>query len=60
MDKTGQVWRKLCPPDQLPLVSLAIARHQKLRLLLNQKESIDRRLQQLAQTLTVLRGRLRA
>lgn len=60
LDKTGQVWRKLCPPDQLPLVSLAIARHQKLRLLLNQKDSIDRRLQQLAQTLTVLRGRLQA
>ncbi len=60
LDKTGQVWRKLCPPDQLPQVSVAIARHQQLRVLLNQKELIDRRLQRLAQTLTVLRGRLRA
>jgi hypothetical protein len=60
LDKAGQVWRKLCPPDQLPQVSVAIARHQQLRVLLNQKELIDRRLQRLAQTLTVLRGRLRA
>ncbi len=60
LDKSGQVWRKLCPPEQLPQVSMAIARHQKLRQLLSQKQSIDSRLQRLAQTLTVLRGRLRA
>ncbi len=60
LDKSGQVWRKLCPPEQLPQVSLAIARYQKLRQLLSQKKLLDMRLQRLAQTLTMLRGHLRA
>lgn len=60
LDKNGQVWRKVCPAEQLPLVTVAIARHQKLRQLLTQKKSLDDRLQRLSKALTMLRGGLRA
>lgn len=58
LDQHGQVWRRPCAPEQLPSLSLAIARYQKLRQLLAQKKGLEVRLHRLVKTLTVLRGQL--
>ena len=55
----GQLWSRPCPPEQLPGVSLAIARYQKLRQLLSRKQYLETRLSQLAETLTVLHSHLK-
>lgn len=54
LDENGKLWAKHCPIEQLPSVSLAIARHQKLRQLLGQKQTLENRLNQLAETLVML------
>ena len=56
----GQLWSHPCPPEQVPSVSLAIARYQKLRQLLGRKEYLEVRLNQLAETLTVLHSHLKS
>lgn len=58
LDASGQFWTRPCPPDQVPSVSLAIARHQKLRQLLNRKQELETRLSQLAETLIVMHSHL--
>jgi hypothetical protein len=58
LDADGQFWARPCPPDQVPSVSLAIARHQKLRQLLSRKQDLEIRLSQLAETLVVMHGHL--
>ncbi|HEY9820779.1 MAG TPA: hypothetical protein V6D35_08360 [Candidatus Sericytochromatia bacterium] len=58
LDASGQFWARPCPPDQVPSVSLAIARHQKLRQLLNRKQELETRLSQLAETLIVMHSHL--
>ncbi|MCC5657396.1 hypothetical protein LC608_10440 [Nostoc sp. XA010] len=58
VDDTGKVWSRPCPADQIPNVSMAIARYQKLRQLLGRKQSLETRLSQLAQTLVVLHGHI--
>jgi hypothetical protein len=58
LDENGQLWSKRCPARQVPAVSLAIARYQKLRQLVNQKELLETRLAQLAENLVVCRGQL--
>jgi hypothetical protein len=58
LDENGQPWSKRCPARQVPAVSLAIARYQKLRQLVNQKELLETRLAQLAENLVVCRGQL--
>jgi hypothetical protein len=58
LDENGQLWSKPCPVKQVPAVSLAIARYQKLRQLLNRKELLENRLTQLAESLVVCRGQL--
>ena len=58
IDDTGKVWSRPCPADQIPNVSMAIARYQKLRQLLGRKQSLETRLSQLAQTLVVLHGHI--
>jgi hypothetical protein len=58
LDQSGAPWSRVCPPEQLPEVSLAIARYQKLRQYLNQKEAMESHLQQLGETLAVLRSSL--
>lgn len=60
LDENGQFWSKPCPPEQVPSVSVAIARYQKLRQLLNRKKELEARLGQLAETLVVLHGHLSA
>lgn len=59
LDADGQLWSRPCPPQQVPYVSLAIARYQKLRVLLGKKQTIENRLNQLVQTLTILHGQIR-
>jgi hypothetical protein len=58
LDTDGQLWSRPCPAEQVPYVSLAIARYQKLRILLGKKQALENRLQQLVQTLTLLHGQL--
>lgn len=58
LNADGQLWSCPCPPDQVPSLSLAIARHQKLRQLLTRKTHIETRLNQLAETLVVMHGHL--
>ncbi len=58
LDNAGKVWSRPCPPDQVPSVSMAIARYQKLRQLLGRKQYLETRLGQLAETLIVLHGHI--
>jgi hypothetical protein len=58
VDASGKVWSRPCPPDQLPAVSLAIARYQKLRQLLGRKQYLETRLSQLAETLVILHSHI--
>ncbi len=58
LDASGQVWSRPCPPDQVPIVSMAIARYQKLRQLLGRKQYLETRLSQLAETLVVLHSHI--
>lgn len=58
LDADGQFWVRICPADQVPSVSLAIARYQKLRQLLSRKNDLETRLSQLAETLAVLHAHL--
>ncbi|MBE9008386.1 hypothetical protein IQ259_25870 [Fortiea sp. LEGE XX443] len=58
LDGSGKVWSRPCPPDQLPTVSMAIARHQKLRQLLGRKQYLETRLSQLAETLVILHSHI--
>ncbi len=46
LDTSGKVWSRPCPPEQLPTVSMAIARHQKLRQLLGRKQHLESHLGQ--------------
>jgi len=56
LDADGKSWSRPCPPDQVPHVSLAIARYQRLRQLLGRKHDLDARLSQIANTLVALHG----
>ncbi|NDJ19550.1 hypothetical protein [Myxacorys almedinensis] len=59
LNADGQVWSTPCPSEQVPSVSLAIARHQKLRQLLARKQELENRLNQLSETLVGLHSQLR-
>ncbi|MGB3694535.1 MAG: hypothetical protein WA999_17605 [Spirulinaceae cyanobacterium] len=58
LDESGQSWSKLCPPDEVPNVSVAIARYQKLRLLLSRKKELETRLGDLSETLVIMHSKL--
>ena len=58
LNEDGQLWFRHCPPEQIPAVSLAIARYQKLKLLLARKQSLETRLSQLAETLIAMHAEL--
>ena len=58
LDGDGQFWSRPCPPDQVPNVSVAIARYQKIKQLLNRKQELETRLSQLSETLVVMHGHL--
>ncbi|MBW4563390.1 MAG: hypothetical protein KME32_20045 [Mojavia pulchra JT2-VF2] len=58
VDASGKVWSRPCPPEQVPAVSMAIARYQKLRQLLGRKQHLETRLSQLAETLVILHSHI--
>ena len=58
LNEDGQLWFRHCPPEQIAVVSLAIARYQKLKLLLTRKQSLETRLSQLAETLIAMHAEL--
>ncbi|MBW4650173.1 MAG: hypothetical protein KME06_16015 [Kastovskya adunca ATA6-11-RM4] len=58
LDADGKLWSQPCPAEQVPDVSMAIARYHKLRQLLSRKQYLETRLSQLAETLIVLHSHL--
>jgi len=58
LDPDGKVWSRPCPSEQVPYVSLAIARYQKLRTLLSKKQNLETRLTTLVESLTLLHGQI--
>ncbi|WP_421655180.1 hypothetical protein [Leptothermofonsia sp. ETS-13] len=60
LNEDGQLWFRHCPAEQVPAVGMAIARYQRLRLLLSRKQYLETRLEQLAETLVMVHSRLNA
>ena len=58
LGEDGQVWQRGCPVEQVPDVSLAIARYQRLQLLLTRRRSLESRLNVLAEALINLHGEI--
>ena len=58
LDENGQVLSQPCPPEQMGVVSIAIARYQKFKQLLDQKEAVDAKLKQAVDQLTSVRSSL--
>jgi hypothetical protein len=58
LDPDGNMWSRSCPSEQVPYVSLAIARYQKLRTLFAKKQSLENRLTNLVESLTMLHGQI--
>jgi hypothetical protein len=58
IDAAGKVWSRECPVNQVPTVSMAIARYQKLRQLFGRKQYLETRLNQLAETLVTLHSEI--
>jgi hypothetical protein len=56
----GELWCRPCPVDQVSDVSFAIARHQRLQILLTRKRAIDDRLSQLTEAVMPLHGKMSA
>jgi hypothetical protein len=52
LDSDGRLNCIPCPPEQLSTISLAIARHQRLRQLLDQKQYLEARLKRTVEVLT--------
>lgn len=57
-DASGALRSRPCPPEELPSVSLAIARYQKLQHLLDRKQELENNLTQLAEVLIVVQGHI--
>ncbi|MEO1592084.1 MAG: hypothetical protein AAFU71_12435, partial [Cyanobacteria bacterium J06632_22] len=51
IDKEGQVRAQSCPPAQVPVISMAIVRHQKLVKLGARKTAIEDNLKRVVETL---------
>lgn len=58
LNDDGTVRSHICPPEQMAMVSTAIARHQKFKQLALQKQAIAAKLQQAVDLLTGLRATL--
>ncbi|AFY40067.1 hypothetical protein Lepto7376_3918 [[Leptolyngbya] sp. PCC 7376] len=51
LDEFGKLWSKPCPVEEVPSVSLAIARYHRLKKLLATKQEIEQKLKDLTETL---------
>lgn len=60
LDADGQLWSRPCPSEQVPVVGLAIARYQKLRQLQAERQTLENRLNQFAQSLINLHKEFQA
>lgn len=58
LDMDGQMQCQVCPPEQLGVVSQAIARNQQLRQLVSQKQYLEAKLKRAAEALEVTRKAL--
>ena len=58
LDADGQMQCQECPPEQLGVVSQAIARNQKLRQLVSQKQYLEAKLKRASEALEVTRKAL--
>jgi hypothetical protein len=58
VDTSGQLWSRPCTVEQVPSVSIAIARYQRLRQLLTKKQNLEDKLSQLVETLVVLHSHI--
>ena len=58
LDSDGRVQHFPCPPEQLSTISLAIARHQKLRQLLDHKQFLEAKLKRTVEVMTSSRDAL--
>lgn len=54
LSEDGQMWSRNCPPAQVPDVSLAIVRYQRLQALLHQKHRLETQLGRLTEALVEL------
>jgi len=59
VDANGQLWSRPCSVEEVPSLSIAIARYQKLRQLLGRKHYLESRLTKLSETLVDLQGSLK-
>lgn len=57
-DADGKLWSRPCPPEELPSVSLALARYQKLQHLLVRKQELETHLTELAEVFVFLQGHI--
>lgn len=51
LDEFGKLWSKACPVEELPAVSVAIARYHRLKKLLTKKQGIEDKLKGLTKSL---------
>ncbi len=58
LKEDGSISSQLCPPEQMALVSTAIARYQKFKQLVGQKQAIEAKLQQAVDLLSGVRHQL--
>ena len=54
LDEFGKLWSKPCPVEEIPAVSLAIARYHRLKKLLATKQEIEQKLKDLTETLETI------
>ena len=59
LNADGQLWHYPCPPDQIPAVSVAIARHHQLRQLRTRQQDLEDRLAQFSENLVMLHSKLK-
>ncbi len=58
LSETGQPWLRDCPAEQVPDVSLAIARFQRFQHILGRKRKMESRLARLTEALIELHGQV--
>jgi hypothetical protein len=60
LNADGKAWSCPCPSDQIASISIAIARHQKLQIRLNQKLQLETQLKHAAESLVKVHGQIHA
>ena len=59
LNTDGQLWHHPCPTDQVPAVSVAIARHHQLRQLRTRQQDLEDRLAKFSENLVMLHSKLK-